>query len=1023
MLLALLPAFFLLAISLLILTYHSASRVIDEGMQSQFQQVSNRLQLNLDGHLNELNTLLSTTAEHPRLASLMSANDDTSVNQLLQDTLQKQGGENLDILMLTRQGKYWTDLNSSFYDLTHPLGQLTDAFPMHNRWSWLELEAATPPLSILVHSYPVLSPLSGQVVGSLLGGLVLDDNLTLSHLLGQGIENFSFQLIMQGKPVGPRYDKGEFPATVLESALASRLSSGQIQDYYFSRHTLRFDDEQQQLQVLLLTDNKAFQQLQQAYWNNTLLALLLVLVAALALALYTLKLISSPLARLTDFAERVSHDRQTAFKPGRIKEFNFLGQNLEQMVEGLQRKKQDFANLFNTANSATIILDDNERIQAMNPAAIPLFGQASDRVIGTELARHFTSEQLYPLQQAISQVRRGQKISDVEARLTPSQEHPRHQLWTLAPIFENGVVTAVQAQGQDITRLKQAEASLHLNGLVLKNILEAVVIFDHTLRPTYVNHAYTKITGYTLAEVAGKSPSSVLHLENRTRELQLLWQTVNAAGYWQGEISGYRKSGKRYPLWLSITALRNNNDEISHYVAVFSDISILKDSQSQLQKMAHYDQLTGLANRNLFSKRLAQFLEQAEQQGGSLAMLFIDLDRFKQINDSLGHQAGDDLLKAAAGRISHHTRKEDLLCRFGGDEFILVITNTLSPQQARGAAQRIIDTFATPMQIRGQSLYVSVSIGLALYPQHGMDEATLMQSADIALYQAKEKGRNQVQLFDAEMNTRAMSLMKIENELRCALEQGQLELHYQPQFNLKNGRLVGVEALVRWNKPGVGLVYPGDFIPLAEQSGIIVPLGRWILETACRQLHLWQQSGFYNIRMAVNLSAPQFRQFSLAGDIADILRQLALDPDLLELEITESMLMEDMDIAITTMTELNRLGMHLAIDDFGTGYSSLAYLKNFPVRRLKIDKSFVKDLATKTGDAAIVSSIISLAHNMGIAVIAEGIEYQSQLQHLRQLGCDEGQGYLLAKPMPAVRIDRLLKGESGQSLTGIAQHR
>ncbi|GAA3550513.1 hypothetical protein GCM10022394_33350 [Zobellella aerophila] len=1021
MLMALLPAFFLLAIALLALTYRSASRVIDEGMQSQFQQVRNRLQLNLDGYLNDLSTLLLTTAEHPRLASLMSTNDDTAASQLLQDMLQKQGGENLDILTLTRQGQYWTDLNSPFYSLTQSLGRLTNSFPMYDRWSWLELETTPMPLNVLVHRYPILSPLSGQVVGSLLGGLVLNDNLTLLNLLDQGIENFSFQLILQGKPVGPWYNDGALPTTVRASALASRLPSGQIQDYYFSRHSLRLDGEQKQLQVLLLTDNKAFQQLQQAYWNNTLLALLLVLIAALALALYTLKLISSPLAKLTDFAERVSSDQQAAFKPGHIKEFNFLGRSLEQMVEGLQHKKQDLANLFNTANSATIILDNNERILALNPAAMPLFGQAKEMIIGTELAQHFSTEQLYPLQQAICRARTGHKVSDVEARLAPSQEHPRHQLWTLAPIFENEVVTAVQAQGQDITRLKQAEASLYLNGLVLKNILEAVVIFDHSLRLTYVNHAYTNITGYTLAEIAGKSPSGVLHIENQAQELQLLWQTVHAAGYWQGEISGHRKNGKRYPLWLSVTALRNNNDEISHYVAVFSDISMLKDSQSQLQKMAHYDLLTGLANRNLFSKRLVQYLGQAEQQGNSLAMLFIDLDRFKQINDSLGHQAGDELLKAAAQRIQGHSRKEDILCRFGGDEFILVITNTLSLQQARGAAQRIIDAFASPIRVRGQNLYISVSIGLALYPQHGMDEAALMQNADIALYQAKEKGRNQVQLFDAEMNTRAISLVKIENELRYALEQNQMELHYQPQFSLQDGRLAGVEALVRWNKPGVGLVYPGDFIPLAEKSGIIVPLGNWILETACRQLHAWQWAGFYNIRMAVNLSAPQFRQFSLAGNIADILRELALNPDLLELEITESMLMEDMDIAITTMTELNRLGMHLAIDDFGTGYSSLAYLKNFPVRRLKIDKSFVKDLASKSGDAVIVSSIINLAHNMGIAVIAEGIEYESQHQRLRQLGCDEGQGYYLARPMPATEMEKLLQQESSRLLTGKEQ--
>ncbi|PPL17506.1 hypothetical protein UN63_04240 [Oceanisphaera arctica] len=885
MLMALLPAFLLLAVALLTLTYNSTSKMVDESVHHQLQETHHRLQSRLDSYLNGLDNLLSTAAEQAVLAAIISSDDRQAARTQLQKTLDNSHGEYLDLLILTRQGQYWVNMNSPLYMLEHRLPSLIADTPFFNKWSSIELEPSPSPLTALIQRYPVLSPDSGQITGSLFGGLVLNDNLTLLSLLGQELENINVQLVLRGKPVGPPLINSDIPSDLFTQVLSSQRLQGQIQGHYFSLQPLLINGEQSELQLLLLTNDAMFQQLQQTYGYHTLLALLLVLSTALALSLYTLRLISSPLASLTLFAEQVSRGHSVSFQPDCIEEFNLLG-----------------------------------------------------------------------------------------------------------------------------TSLEQAEKSLRLHRLVLENMMEAVVIFDRAHHLIYVNHAYTKITGQSLDEIAGQTPYRTLHLESGDTSLQLPWQTVNATGFWQGEISGRIRNGSPSPLWLSITSLRDTDNEISHYVVVFSDISILKDTQQQLQRMAHYDPLTGLANRSLFNELLDHNLSRAARHDTSLTMLFIDLDKFKHINDSLGHAAGDELLKAAARRIQHHSRTEDILCRFGGDEFILVLTSPLSHQQAMCAAQRLVNAFSDkPFRIQGQYRYVSISIGLACYPEHGRDQETLMKNADTALYQAKEQGRNQVQIFDAGMNLQTQIQIKKTTELRIALEQGQMELHYQPQFCLRDGSLVGVEALVRWNKPGIGLVYPGDFIPLAETTGIIVPMGKWVLKEACHQLSAWRQAGFNNIRMAVNLSARQLRQPSLASDIAGILQQQEMNADMLELEITESMLMEDMNTAITTMSELNQLGIHLAIDDFGTGYSSLAYLKNFPVRRLKIDKSFVQDLTADTEDTAIISAIINLAHNMGIAVIAEGIENEAQLEYLRQLNCDEGQGYFLARPMPAADMDKLLQ--------------
>lgn len=1005
LLLALLPAFMMLALALLGLTYYSSSRIMEQSLQGQFRQAENRLQNNLNAYLNRLYILLSATTEHTGLARKIIDGDRTAAEAILQAVLEKPDGEYLDILLLEHRGQAWLDLNSPYYDLARYHPRLIAAAGQERTWHLLQLEQN---LNLLLHAYPIIDDDTGRVEGNLLGGIVLDDNLALLNQLGQGLEQLNIRLLHQGNLLGPAPSNSTLAPETFNTLLSRARIAGRLQGYHVSIQPLQLGEQAGILQALVIADNQANQQLRQSYGYHGLLALLLVLLTALLLALYTLRLIAHPLARLTDYAERIGKGQQARFQAGRIEEFNFLGKSLEKMVDILRRRERDLANLFNSANSLTIMLDCHGRIQALNPAATRLFNQPAATLVGTPLADHFSPLQLAPLVDAIHRARQGHILNGVEVSLTQGGKEQHHQIWTLAPVYEQGVVVAVLAQGQDITPLKQAEASLQLNDLVLKNIMEAVLIFDHRLRLIYANHAFATISGYQPAEMLGEKPRIALQLQNSYPQLTTMWQTLRSTGYWRGEASGLRKSGASYPIWLSVTALNPAPDR-RHYVAVFSDISMLKETQHQLQKMAHYDALTGLANRTLFAELFKQAHSRAERHGASLAMMFIDLDRFKQINDSLGHQVGDEFLQIAAKRLQRHSRKEDILCRFGGDEFILLITHTLSLQQARATAQRIVDAFAKPVLIQGQSLYLSISIGVAFYPQHGTNMETLMQHADTALYQAKEKGRNQVQLFESGMNVRAVNMMKISGELHQALEKNQMVLHYQPQFRLSDGKLIGVEALVRWNKPGTGLIYPGDFIPLAEQTGMILPLGQWILTTACRQLQRWQAIGLGPLRMAINLSARQFRQPGLARDIAVLLGELKLDPCSVELEITESMLMEEMEMAVATMTSLNRLGVKLAIDDFGTGYSSLAYLKRFPIHRLKIDKSFIKDLARQKGDMAIVSSIITLAHSMKIAVIAEGIENEYQLQQLSRQACDEGQGYLLAKPMSAEEIEPLLR--------------
>lgn len=560
---------------------------------------------------------------------------------------------------------------------------------------------------------------------------------------------------------------------------------------------------------------------------------------------------------------------------------------------------------------------------------------------------------------------------------------------------------------------KTAEDALKLAAGVFKHSSEAIMITDRDTRILRVNPAFSRITGYSATEVIGKTPrllKSGQHGEEFYREL---WESLLRDDVWQGEVWDRRSDGGVFPAWQNITAVRDSSGEIVQYISVFSDITEKKLSEQRIFHLAHYDGLTGLPNRASFHDQFEHTLLHAQRHGEQIALLFLDLDHFKLINDASGHPAGDELLKQVAVRLKELIRKEDTVARLGGDEFTVLLSEIDSSDDAATVAEKILHEIARPFRLDHTEVVISASIGISAFPNDGSDAATLLKNADTAMYRAKENGRNNFQFYTVEMNTRALERLSLESAMRKALERDEFLLHYQPQVSVATGNVVGCEALVRWNHPEQGLISPGTFIPVAEDSGLIVPLGEWVMNTACRQQVQWLQQGLPPVRVAVNLSARQFMRHDLVKMVKRALDLTGIDPQFLELELTESMIMEHLKETIETLHALRNMGVQLSIDDFGTGYSSMAYLKRFPINKLKIDQSFVRDLATDPDDAAIVSATLAMGHNLNLTVNAEGVESQQQLAFLKAHGCDEIQGYYFCRPVPPEELGELLRSGRG----------
>lgn len=576
--------------------------------------------------------------------------------------------------------------------------------------------------------------------------------------------------------------------------------------------------------------------------------------------------------------------------------------------------------------------------------------------------------------------------------------------YVIKPINTELLLQAIQKSAWGV----KAGLEIQLAATVFDASSDAIFITDSANRIISVNAAFCEITGYSAEDVIGETPAILNSGRHDAGFYQSMWQDLLETGQWNGEVWNRRKNGEIFAELLTINAVKNYRGEISHYVSIFADITEHKQTEEHVRHLAHYDALTSLPNRTLFNDRLGQALINAQRDNGTAAVMFLDLDRFKIINDTLGHGIGDLLLQEVAVRLTGCVRQGDTVSRLGGDEFVVLLPELNDEKDARLVAQKLLNAAALPMVLQGYELHISASIGISHYPMDGTNIETLMKNADVAMYRAKEEGRNNFQFYHASMNARSFERLAMETSIRHALNRDEFELYYQPRFSIPEGKIVGAEALIRWNHPELGMVSPAQFIPLAEETGLILPIGEWVLKQVVAQGKAWQQAEFPPLSLGVNVSARQFRQADFAGKVLRILRDSGFDPHHLELELTESTLMTHAEVNIETLQRLNALGIRIAIDDFGTGYSSLSYLKRLPVDILKIDRSFVSELPDNRDGAAIVEAIIAMARSLGLHIIAEGVETAEQLEFLQMYKCNEVQGYYFSHPLPVELFEQLL---------------
>ena len=572
-----------------------------------------------------------------------------------------------------------------------------------------------------------------------------------------------------------------------------------------------------------------------------------------------------------------------------------------------------------------------------------------------------------------------------------------------------GRVLRMLGTRRDITARKTRDEEQRVAATVFEAASEGIVILDTDSRILAVNRAFTTVTGYGREELLGQSVGRLIHGSDARRQYRLISLELERSGSWEGELMETRKNGELYPQWLQLSMIRDAQGRVSHTVGFFIDLTSRREAEERLRYLSNYDDLTGLANRTLFKERLHQAGQRARQSGQSLALLHINLDRFKILNDSIGHELADQLLRQMSRRLAQTIPEAETLARLSGDEFAVLLDSYGNLSSLARLASRVLSKLRLPIIVGDQELVVSASIGISLLPDNAREISTLLSQANMALQHAKHLGGNTFQFYTDNLQACTLERLQLENQLRKGIEEGQLEVFYQPKLCLADDSLRSAEALVRWRHPELGLVPPGDFIGLAEETGLINPLGEFVLRQACQQARAWQLEGLAQIRVSVNISAQQLRQGSLVSLVRQVLDETGLPARLLELELTESLLLENVEAVISTFQQLRSLGILLAIDDFGTGYSSLSYLKRFPVHYVKIDQTFIRDIATNSEDAAITRAIIAMAHGLELKVVAEGVETQAQMDFLKAQQCDELQGYLISRPVPAQVFTQLLR--------------
>ncbi len=685
-----------------------------------------------------------------------------------------------------------------------------------------------------------------------------------------------------------------------------------------------------------------------------------------------------------------------------------IAESFRQVIDHLNETNQrlsiatgEVRTILDTLGAAIVVLDLEDRIEDCNRLALDWFFGGVDKqdIIGQP------ASQACRCAEGLAEIRaRADGSSHTASLFGRDLQVVATKVWDEAGRHAKTVMLFT-----DITAQKEIERHLRLYSEVFSHVAEGILITDRDNCIVEVNDAVTRITGYAREVLVGRKPDflqSGLHEPSFYGEL---WQTLADQGFWQGEIFDRTQDGRVIPLLESISEVRDAEGELTHHIAVMTDISSLKETETRLDFLAHHDALTGLPNRLLFSDRLAHAIEFAQRDGRTLALLFIDLDRFKNVNDTLGHHIGDLLLVEASRRLRALVRSADTLARLGGDEFVVLMETGATQAAAALLANKIVAAFKQPFAVSGIDLHIGCSIGITLFPEDGRDAATLLKNADVAMYRAKEAGRDGHVRYSAELSEAMSQKMELDNALRAAVRNEDFVLHYQPIIDVARGKAIACEALIRWPGGPAAARTPDRFIPVAEEMRLIVPLGEWILREALAQQRAWREAGIGLDYVSVNISAVQLAQPDFSDRIIALLGEAGVEGSELQIELTENVLMEDIELCARVLTQLREHGIRVAIDDFGTGYSSLSYLKQLPIDNLKIDRSFVRDIPGDPNDCAIAAAVIGLAKTLGLKAIAEGIETHDQQDYLARIGCETVQGYLHARPLPAAEFEAYVR--------------
>ena len=689
--------------------------------------------------------------------------------------------------------------------------------------------------------------------------------------------------------------------------------------------------------------------------------------------------------------------------------FSRAEQLAEKMTRAFTEKSRESRALLDSIPDPAWLLDNDGRFLAVNESYCRSTGRPMDEVIGRTVQDIFPAEDAERLRAGQLEVyRKGEPVRQLVWIEIRGQRRPFEFL--RVPVYgETGQATGLAGVAWDMTERYQAEERQRLITHFFDHANDAVLILDEERRVLTLNKAVTAISGYLLDDLKGRLPRFIVEACHDSAALDGIIQALETHGGWRGELQATRKDGTPLPIHCKVSSIRDEQDKVVNWAVFVTDLSERKAAEARIESLTHVDQLTELPNRSGFARITGEWLDAAKPG----ALIVIDLDQLSRINDAFGHAAGDGMLRRISSRLRRMLGDGDALGRLGGDQFGILIAQGAQPLKAEILARKLLDAIARPVSIEGSDVVSTACAGICLLLEDGGDVATLLRNADAALHHAKSSGQNIFRFFSADMNVRMAEHLRLESDLRGALARGELALHYQPQVDLKTGEIVGFESLLRWQHPELGMVSPVRFIPVAEESRLILPIGAWVLEEACRQNKAWQDAGMAPKVVAVNLSAVQFHSVDVVSAVSRVLEMTGLAARYLELEITESVIVEDPERVVRIMDELKALGVGLSIDDFGTGYSSLAYLKRFPIDKIKIDRSFVRDLEHNANDAAIIRMVIGIAAELERKVIAEGVETLEQLEFLRRHHCDEYQGYYCSRPLPADCIPALVAGHRG----------